>query len=102
MLGKISAWILFLGTLIVNLGLTWWFWLGYNLLTPHSGIVYTGWAYWSWKFLLVQAGLAGLVFGFHLFWAGKALVQGEITVARKITIISLLILALQLTLSRLW
>lgn len=96
---KFISWILFLGILVINLGLIGWFWIGYNLLTPHSNIVYTGWAYWSWKLLLIQLLLSGVLLLAHLSLGGKALLQGDTQKARKVTLIVLLILILQLALS---
>lgn len=90
---------LFLSTLAVNSGLVWWFWLGYNLFTPHSNIIYTGWAWWSWKLLLAQAWLGSFVLVIHLILSGQALLQRDILRARKITLLVILILSLQLTLS---
>ncbi len=96
MLQKLLSWFLFLGIFIVNLGVTWWFWLGYNLFIPHSNIVYTGWAYWSWKLLLVQALFDIALLVVHLIFSGKALLQGDTRKARKISLVVLLILSIQL------
>ena len=96
---KFISWILFLGILTVNLGLIGWFWIGYNLLTPHSNIVYTGWTYWSWKLLLIQLLLSGALLLAHLFFGGRALLQGDAQRARKVTLIVLIVLILQLALS---
>ncbi len=98
MLQKLFTWLLFLGLLVINFVLTWWFWLGYNLLTPHSNIAYTGWTYWSWKLLLIQIIVSGAIFCAHLFMGGKALLQGNISRARKISLFAIL-LGAQLTLS---
>lgn len=99
MLQKLFSWILFLSMLLINLGLTWWFWIGYNLFTPHSNIVYTGWAYWSWKLLLGQSLLAITVLFVHLFLGGQALWRGDTLKARKISLMVIFILSLQLILS---
>lgn len=93
---KFISWIFFLGILVINLGLIGWFWIGYNLLTPHSGIVYSGWAYWSWKLLLLQLFLSVILLFAHLFFGGKALIQGDTLRARKVTLIVMLVLILQL------
>lgn len=95
MLQKLFTWLLFLGLLVINFVLTWWFWLGYNLLTPHSNIAYTGWTYWSWKLLIVQSVIGALTFCIHLLMGGRALLTGNYVRARGIALIVVLILTVQ-------